>query len=166
MNEIEYVIGDATVPHGSGKRMIAHVCNDAGGWGAGFVLALSRRWPQPERAYRTWFRGRENNDFALGAIQVVQVADDLSVVNMVAQHGIRARTRSDVPIRYNALRACLATLHNEAARRGASIHMPRIGSGLAGGDWGRISRLIQEWLVAPGIAVTVYDLERKAADAG
>ncbi|MEY9928604.1 hypothetical protein ABH926_003243 [Catenulispora sp. GP43] len=29
--EIEYVVGDATAPKGVGLRIIAHVCNDAGG---------------------------------------------------------------------------------------------------------------------------------------
>ncbi|MEV6001124.1 Appr-1-p processing protein, partial [Streptomyces griseomycini] len=27
-----------------GVKVIAHVCNDIGGWGKGFVLAVSRRW--------------------------------------------------------------------------------------------------------------------------
>ncbi|MFJ6385555.1 hypothetical protein ACIQI7_36810, partial [Kitasatospora sp. NPDC092039] len=52
MGEITYVRGDATTPQGKGVKVIAHVCNDLGGWGKGFVLALSRRWPEPEAAYR------------------------------------------------------------------------------------------------------------------
>jgi O-acetyl-ADP-ribose deacetylase (regulator of RNase III) len=50
MGEINYVRGDATVPSVKGVKVIAHVCNDSGGWGKGFVLALSRRWPEPEKA--------------------------------------------------------------------------------------------------------------------
>jgi hypothetical protein len=30
------------------KKLICHICNDLGGWGKGFVLALSRRWEGPE----------------------------------------------------------------------------------------------------------------------
>lgn len=41
--------------------------------------------------------------------------------------------------------------------RGASVHMLRIGCGLAGGKWSRIEPLITERLVKRGIAVTVYD---------
>lgn len=44
---IEYVRGDATTPLGKGPKVIAHVRNDLGGWGKGFVLAISRRWPEP-----------------------------------------------------------------------------------------------------------------------
>ncbi|GGJ45802.1 hypothetical protein GCM10010121_066360 [Streptomyces brasiliensis] len=52
MSEIKYVRGDATVPSGKGVKAIAHVCNDVGGWGKGFVLALSRRWPPGTAAAR------------------------------------------------------------------------------------------------------------------
>lgn len=48
MIPIKYVIGDATEPQGTGRKIIAHVCNDCGGWGAGFVLALSAKDYRPE----------------------------------------------------------------------------------------------------------------------
>lgn len=54
---INYIIGDATQPVYSGPAILVHVCNDLGKWGAGFVLAVSRRWPEPEAAYRAWHRG-------------------------------------------------------------------------------------------------------------
>ncbi|WP_422664384.1 hypothetical protein [Streptomyces mirabilis] len=40
MSEIMYVRGDAATPSAKGVKLIAHVCNDIGGWGKGFVLAL------------------------------------------------------------------------------------------------------------------------------
>jgi len=42
--EINYVKGDATNPASIGNKIIAHVCNDIGGWGKGFVMAISKRW--------------------------------------------------------------------------------------------------------------------------
>jgi len=71
MKKIVYAVGDATKPEGTGRKIIAHVCNDIGAWGRGFVLALSKVSPAPERAFREWYRGRERNDFALGAVQFV-----------------------------------------------------------------------------------------------
>ncbi len=40
---------------------------------------------------------------------------------------------------------------------GASVHMPRIGCGLAGGKWSRVEPLVTERLAKRDIAVTVYD---------
>ena len=42
MTEINYLKGDATQPHSQGTKIIVHVCNDLGGWGKGFVLAISK----------------------------------------------------------------------------------------------------------------------------
>lgn len=38
MTTIEHLQGDATRrPVGPGPKIIAHICNDVGGWGRGFV---------------------------------------------------------------------------------------------------------------------------------
>ncbi|MER6072811.1 macro domain-containing protein [Streptomyces sp. NPDC001817] len=156
MSEITYLRGDATVPSVKGAKVIAHVCNDIGGWGKGFVLALSRRWPEPEAAYRAWHRDRARNDFGLGAVQLVRVEPYVWVAHMIGQRGIR-RGSKGVPVRYEAIDTALDRLAGEAIQLGASVHMPRIGCGLAGGTWSRMEPLITERLVKRGVQVTVYD---------
>ncbi|MFD5854374.1 macro domain-containing protein [Streptomyces chartreusis] len=156
MSEITYIRGDATVPSVKGVKVIAHVCNDIGGWGKGFVLAISRRWPEPEKSYRAWHRERASNDFGLGAVRFVQVEPYVWVANMVGQRGIRTGSKG-VPVRYEAIDTALERLAEKAADLGASVHMPRIGCGLAGGKWSRVEPLITDRLVRRGIAVTVYD---------
>ncbi len=157
MSGICYVRGDATAPQGKGVKIIAHVCNDLGGWGKGFVVAVSRRWSEPEAAYRRWHRERAANDFGLGAVQFVQAEPPYTwVANMVGQRGMRTGSKG-VPVRYDAIDTALEAVAVRAAELGASVHMPRIGCGLAGGKWSRIEPLIEERLVGRGIAVTVYD---------
>jgi O-acetyl-ADP-ribose deacetylase (regulator of RNase III) len=95
------------------------------------------------------------NDFALGAVRFVEIEPQkLWVANLIGQHGIHG-----VPIRYDAVATGLETVTAMARIRGASVHMPRIGCGLAGGTWDRIEPLILGTLVRRGVAVTVYDLE-------
>lgn len=159
MNGITYVHGDATAPQGEGARIIAHVCNDAGHWGRGFVLALTRRWPEPERAFRQWHRDRAGNDFGLGAAQFVRVEPDLWVANLVGQHGIRTVRNQAVPVRYGAIDTALGLLGDRAAELGASVHMPRIGCGLAGGTWDEVGPLVERRLADRGIPVSVYDFD-------
>ena len=108
-------------------------------------------------AYRAWHRDRSENDFGLGAIQVVQVEPYVWVANMVAQRGMKTGSNGP-PIRYEAVRACLRKLAAEAKRSGASVHMPRIGCGLAGGRWEEIEPIILDELASQGVEVTVYDL--------
>lgn len=158
MVEIEYIKGDATSPQAKGTKVIAHVCNDLGGWGKGFVLQLSRRWKEPEAAYRAWHRGRPASGFRLGAVQHVRVERYIWVTNMVAQRGTKPGSQGP-PIRYDALRECLTGLAEQAVAVGASVHIPRIGCGLAGGRWERVEPLIRAQLCACDIPVTVYDFD-------
>ncbi|MFD9335880.1 macro domain-containing protein [Streptomyces sp. NPDC060028] len=156
MTPLKVIAGDATSPQAKGPKVIAHVCNDIGGWGKGFVLALSKRWPEPEAEFRAWHRRRSANDFGLGAVQLVRVRPDTWVANMVGQRGIRTGSGGP-PIRYEAVERCLGLLAGHAIELGASVHMPRIGCGLAGGKWSRIEPLITDALCARDVSVTVYD---------
>lgn len=157
---LTFLTGDATNPAGNDTRIIAHVCNNVGGWGRGFVLALTRRWDRPEAAYRAWARD-SGRRLPLGKVQMVPVAPQLWVANMVAQHGVARDHRGLPPIRYGALTECLQTLAGHAEAMKASVHMPRIGCGLAGGDWIRVEPLVREHLCDRGVPVTVYDLPNR-----
>lgn len=154
--DIMYIKGDATSPIAPKNKVITHICNDIGGWGKGFVLALSKKWKIAEEAYRQWYRSQEG--FSLGAVQFVKVADDIYVANMIGQQGIYKDSKRLPPIRYEAVRQCLKEVALFATKHEASVHMPRIGCGLAGGKWELIEEIIKEELIAKGIAVTVYDL--------
>ncbi len=155
--EIEYKTGDATAPVGAGTKIIVHVCNDIGAWGRGFVMAVSKRWPEPERRYRAWHTGEAEPPFALGEVQFVEVGENIWVANLIGQKDIRA-SQGVPPVRYEAIRAGLKKVTVEAKRLNASVHMPRIGCGLAGGDWSVIASIIQDELLSAGVRVTVYDL--------
>ena len=156
MKNINYLKGDATSPQAKGCKIVAHVCNDLGGWGKGFVLAVSRRWPEPEKAYRRWHRERAGNDFGLGAVQYIQVEPYIWVANMIGQRGMKTGSNG-VPIRYEAVDECLSKLGMKAKELGASVHMPRIGCGLAGGKWEKIEPLVLKNLSEHDIDVYVYD---------
>jgi O-acetyl-ADP-ribose deacetylase (regulator of RNase III) len=156
---------DVTDPVGIEPRIVAHVCNDIGAWGAGVSGAIGRRWPKAERMYRDWFAGRLTTEGgapfprpALGMLQLVRVGGDLWVANLIAQHGVRrAGDNGPRPLRLGALENALAKLAGSARERGASVHCPRLGCGLAGGTWEEIEPMLQRTLLAAGIPVTVYD---------
>jgi O-acetyl-ADP-ribose deacetylase (regulator of RNase III) len=158
VNGIVYKVGDATLPEGEGPKIIVHVCNDRGGWGKGFVVALSQRYPEPEAAYRRWYADRKQNDFELGAVQFVEVGPELWVANLIGQHGYRTE-KGAPPVRYKAISQGLKKISTFSHEQGgASTHMPRIGCGLAGGEWPLVEALLSEHLVAAGVKVNVYDL--------
>jgi O-acetyl-ADP-ribose deacetylase (regulator of RNase III) len=149
MNKINYVVGDATRPIGDGIKIIPHICNDENRWGAGFVLALSKRWTYPEQFYRAM------PEYPLGHVDILKVEDDIYVANMIAQHLIKPDANGNPPIRYDALQTALKHVNKVAGEMGATLHMPRIGTGYAGGKWEIIEAILQEFVT---VDVTVYDL--------
>lgn len=152
---IYYIKGDATCPRGDDNKIIAHVCNNVGAWGAGFVMALSARWSAPEISYHNWKRGVFEEPFELGHVQPVRVERDIYVCNMIAQESVHSKDGRP-PIRYCALQRCLQRVAMIAQSLNATIHMPRIGCGLAGGEWETVEKIINQELGE--FSVTVYDI--------
>jgi O-acetyl-ADP-ribose deacetylase (regulator of RNase III) len=75
---------------------------------------------------------------------------------MIGQQGMKTGSNG-VPIRYNAVEQCLEKVVHKAMELNASVHMPRIGCGLAGGTWNKIEPIIEKTLLKNDIDTYVYD---------
>ena len=76
---------------------------------------------------------------------------------MIAQKGFSS-IFNPVPLRYEALRDCLKQLSNSIRENEVSVHMPRIGCGIAKEKWEKVEPIIKETLCENDIQVYVYDL--------
>ena len=157
--EVRHVQGDATQPKLEGAHnVVAHVCNDVGAFGAGFAAAVAARWKPAQDAYLEWHRQGEGAGFKLGAHQLVEVEPHLEVATMIAQRGVWG-SPGDPPLQYDALAEVLDAVGLHAAAKKATVHMPRIGSGLAMGDWTKIEQMVCRMAVKHRVLVIVYTLE-------
>lgn len=148
-----HVVGDATSPV-KNPAVIAHVCNTTGKWGKGFVLPLGRKFPQAKGDFLS------KPSRAINEVSIVDCGNGVHVANMVAQVGTRPR-RGQIPLRYSALHVCLDTVQKFAEANGATVHIPRIGAGLAGGDWNVIKSVITATMK---VDTYVYTLESERED--
>lgn len=146
--------------------IIAHICNDIGKFGSGFVVPLAQHFPVAREEYLKWYAEEvpgvilpDANLFQLGNVQHIQVDENLWVANMIGQHKTGFGPDGRPPIRYAALADCLRTVGKFAKSIGAEIHAPQFGAGLAGGNWDIISTLIDECWCDMDIPVTIYSLE-------
>jgi len=155
---LQIVTGDATKPRATGARILAHVVNDATpNWGAGFGKVVQQKWPEAQAAFReAWTR---KSRMHLGDVFFSRPENDFTIFQMVCQHGYGPP--GEVRLRYAVLKECLKALREKAIAEKASVHMPRIGAGEAGGSWPLISALIDEVLCGAGLSVTVYDLPNR-----
>jgi hypothetical protein len=167
-----YIEGDLFDDAFDRPTIIAHVCNDKGGWGSGFVIPLAERFPESAACYRAWHANKFEKEhidhligwsthpiFARGQTQYVRVQEDTIVANMVAQTLGGAR-----PLFYNDLARCMDHVADFDPDLNHRIVCPMFGSGLAGGDWNVVERLIEDCWERRGIDVTVYYFERFLPD--
>jgi hypothetical protein len=151
--QLYHVIGDATAPVKK-PTIIAHVCNTVRAWGAGFVIPLGNTYPQVKQDYLAM----PNADMQLGHTQFVDVSPDITVANMIAQKGIRP-SKEGIPLRYGALHTCLDEVQKRALEKGYTVSVPRIGAGLAGGEWPVIKSII---MATMKVDTYVYTLPAEA----
>lgn len=138
--------------------VVAHVVNDAAhAWGRhGAAAALQRTSPDAASAFHYWTIASDDN-LTLGNVHQVDVRvgdRPATVVSLVAQKGFGP---SAAPrLSYVALAEALDKLADIASRKEATVHIPRIGAGQAGGRWDLIEATIERTLLSRHIPVVVY----------
>ena len=95
----------------------------------------------------------------LGNVQFVFTDNELGsvwVANMMAQKGVIGKDNPH-PLCYDALESCLKHVVDFMRQTpGRKIVAPKLGAGLAGGDWNRITEIIEN--VFENRDITVYEL--------
>lgn len=163
---LTYVRGDALDPRGPGKHLVVQVVNDRSlQWGGGgFATAVKRRFQGAHSGFQKWAQSAPNR-LQLGAVHFAPLSPGVELCSMVAQHGIGGGGHL-LRLRYEALQECLQKAAEHAFKEAEDVHMPRIGSGLAGGKWDLVQEIVVETLCQKGISVTVYELPPDRASRG
>jgi O-acetyl-ADP-ribose deacetylase (regulator of RNase III) len=145
----------------STANVIAHGVNCRGAFGSGVAGQIRKRWPEVYRAYLT---KHTDDGWVLGDLQVVDLeGSNQKIANLATQQGYGYT--NNVYVDYKALRLSMAKLFKHCHDCGYSIAMPKIGAGLAGGDWTTIYGIISEEAEKyPDLDIKIYALELEPKD--
>jgi O-acetyl-ADP-ribose deacetylase (regulator of RNase III) len=137
--------------------VIAHGCNCFCTMGAGIALGIKREFPAAYEADLATTKGAREK---LGTCSVarVRIAGDreLTIVNAYTQFHW---SQGPKPLAdYDAIRACMGFIQREHA--GRRIGLPKIGAGLAGGDWTRIAAIIESELAGEEVTIVEFAPQR------
>jgi hypothetical protein len=149
MAHVKLIAGDLLT---TTADIIAHGVNCRGVMGAGVARAIATRWPTVKTAYLDKYH---RDGWSLGETQFLALPGTPSwVVNMATQDGYG---RDGCHLDYAALTQSLETLFRFATEGHYTVALPRIGAGLAGGDWNRIWRIIEQRLqLYPDVLLSIY----------
>lgn len=135
-------------------KLIAHGVNAQGIMGSGVAKALYTKWPEIKTSYRNYSRIFSRPDMLLGSVHITHLEDDIKVANCFTQQNYGSD--GQIYLSYKALAKCIEDLYKYAvANDYKEIAMPRIGCGLAGGNW----TLVKEMLKTDALTINVYYLE-------
>jgi O-acetyl-ADP-ribose deacetylase (regulator of RNase III) len=142
-----------------GPKIICQLVNDkAIRWGGGTARKFAEKCPTAEDEFASAMM-RIPQKMRLGSVVYTDIEDDLRLASIVGQEGFGP---SLFPrIRYSALEKGLSEVGEYALAHRASVHLPKIGTGSAGGEWRIIEEIVDNELVRRGLDVTVYDLPPK-----
>ena len=128
--------------------VILHGCNCFCTMGAGIAKQIKSVFKQ---AYKVDLASGKNPK-KLGKISVAEIEKPpLFVVNCYTQVGFG---RGSVQVDYDAVRSCMNGVKDRFA--GNRIGYPKIGAGLAGGDWNLIATIIDEVLIGEDHTLVEY----------
>lgn len=154
---LKELVGNALEPRGKGAKIVAHVVpNTPKIWGGGgFAASVRKSFPQVWSQFRSETADLRRSP-QLGQVIFTPASADVSFANMVAQNGFGASSKQR--LMFTAFAQCLVQLREQAEELGASVHMPRVGTGHGGASWAVVKELITEELVDKGISTTIYTL--------
>ena len=125
--------------------LICHACNCQNKFGKGLAKTIRDKFPQVYHEFLKFSSLYKFPKDRLGKIQEVSINKNLSVVNIFSQlyYGNSKETGIDYN-NYPEMRKCFIQL--KEIRNERRIYFPYgFGSGLAGGDWNKISGMIEEY---------------------
>ena len=143
--------------------VIIHGCNCFHAMGGGIAKQLADKYPQVEEVDRQTTFGDRNKLGSYSLEHALNVNDDVFVIlNAYTQY--KWSSGSDV-FEYDAFQKFLNVIspYIQSYNGGGKINIgfPQIGAGLAGGDWSRISKMIEKFSedVASHADVTVVEYQ-------
>jgi len=131
--------------------LIAHGCNCFCTMGAGIAKAVKEVFPAAFQADEATKRGDRAKLGTCSFAEMALETSSLIVVNAYTQFDWRG---SGPKVDYAAIRSCMGWIKQHYP--GRRIGLPKIGAGLAGGDWPTIAAIIEEELTGEDVTLVEF----------
>jgi O-acetyl-ADP-ribose deacetylase (regulator of RNase III) len=142
------------------RGIIVQGCNAQGVMGSGVAKAIRDKYPFVYDLYRGAY---EKKGLQLGQVVWATVSKEepmLTIANAITQE-FYGRDPNRVYVSYEGLRIAFERVAEIARKHDLPVHYPRIGAGLAQGDWNRITAIIDTALTGVEHTLWVPQWERQ-----
>lgn len=146
---IKYVDGDL-LRDADQFDVIGHCCNCFCTMGSGIAPQIKDKFPE---AFEVDCKTTKGDITKLGTISFTENTSPI-VVNLYGQYDYTGRRRNEMDLDYQALKSALQLMKDKYT--GKRFGLPKLGAGLAGGDWTVIERIIQEVFAGEYVTIVNY----------
>jgi len=131
--------------------VIVHGCNCFCTMGAGIARAIQEEFPEAYAADLVTVKGDRNKLGDFSYTTVKRGYHTITIVNGYTQFNFHG---SSVLVNYDAVHSLFKKIRRQFS--GKRIGYPKIGAGLAGGDWEKISKIIEQELAGESHYLVIY----------
>lgn len=151
---VQYITGNL---FSTKATLIAHGVNCRGAFGSGVAGQMKRIFPG---AYTAYIEKYQKEGWKLGDVQIIEIAPNTFplIANCATQFGYGYADGQTVFADYPAIERVMEVLEYYCSTRKYSLAIPRIGAGLAGGDWETINQIIKDVFDKSPVTLEVYTL--------
>lgn len=133
---------------------IGHGCNCQNTMGSGVAKVIRDAYPEVYKADTLDGRTPQGK---LGGFSKAHLSNGKVCYNIYSQYDFKGRYKGKIDLDYDALEAGLKLVKKDMLDNGMkSIALPRIGAGLAGGNWDTIFAIITSIFNDDSIQVVIY----------
>lgn len=151
--KIKYTQGDLVRDAERDFDVIGHGCNCFNNMGAGIAKDVRIKYPE---AYRVDVATQMGSKDKLGNYTKWD-GENITILNLYTQWRYG---NSEINADYDAIRGCMKSIKEDYS--GKKIGLPLIGAGLAKGDWGVISKIIEDELQGEDVTIVVWERSRES----
>lgn len=135
------------------EGIIVHGCNAQGKMASGVAKDIRETFPN---AYEAYMKRYQEKGLKVGDVVWARIPSEkpLAIANAITQE-FYGRDKSIRYVDYDGLREAFKKIGDVARKHNLPVYYPMIGAGLANGDWGIISEIIEQEL--QGVDHTFYE---------
>lgn len=111
-------------------------------------------------SYTAYIAKYQNEGWKLGDVQIVELVkgEFPLIANCATQNGYGYADGQTVFVSYPAVTRVMQALEKYCREKNYDLAIPRIGAGLAGGDWELIKNIIEKVFSNSSVTIEVYSL--------
>lgn len=133
--------------------LIMQGCNCQCQMGKGIALGIKQNWPEAYAADLLTKKGDASKLGSYSQAEIMQNGKPLIIINCYTQNLYNNGDSPEILADYQAIAECMKKIKLAYGNQGLKMALPKIGAGLAKGDWSIIAPIIDEALAGEDLTL-------------